>query len=105
MVLENVVIMGCCDEKLCSRSEYLGGGGREGEGREAQKRGTTKEETTTGGTGLLTEGRVCLNHAIRYLFKKFERVLHQLNSKTELVQFFFFFHYIKPTKRFLGVCC
>ena len=37
MVLENVVIMGCCNEKLCSRSEYLGGGG-EGEGREAQKR-------------------------------------------------------------------
>lgn len=26
MVLENVVIMGCCNENLCSRSEYLGGG-------------------------------------------------------------------------------
>lgn len=89
MVLENVVIMGCCNEKLCSRSEYLGGGGG-GRGKRGAKKGTTKEETTPGGTGLLTEGRVCLNHAIRYLFKKFERVLHQLNSKNELVQFFFF---------------
>lgn len=27
MVLENVVIMGYCNKKLCSRSEYLGGRG------------------------------------------------------------------------------
>ena len=42
MVLENVVIMGCCNKKLCSRSEYLGGGG----GAEAQKRETANGETT-----------------------------------------------------------
>lgn len=41
MVLENVVIMGCCNKKLCSRSEYLAGGGGE-----AQKRETAKGETT-----------------------------------------------------------
>lgn len=40
MVLENVVIMGCCNKKLCSRSEYLAGGG------ETQKRETAKGETT-----------------------------------------------------------
>lgn len=38
MVLENVVTMGCCNKKLCSRSEYLGGG--------TQKRETAKGETT-----------------------------------------------------------
>ena len=27
MLLENVVIMGCCNKKLCSRSEYLAGEG------------------------------------------------------------------------------
>ena len=41
MVLQNVIIMGCCNKKLCSRSEYFGGGGGE-----AQKRETAKGETT-----------------------------------------------------------
>ena len=41
MVLQNVIIMGCCNKKLCSRSEYLGG--RAGE---AQKREAAKGETT-----------------------------------------------------------
>lgn len=41
MVLENVVIMGCCNKKLCSRSEYLAWGAGE-----AQKRKTAKGETT-----------------------------------------------------------
>lgn len=41
MVLENVVIMGYCNKKLCSRSEYLGG-----RGGEAQKTETAKGETT-----------------------------------------------------------
>ena len=39
MVLQNVIIMGCCNKKLCSRSEYFVGG-------EAQKRETAKGETT-----------------------------------------------------------
>lgn len=43
MLLENVVIMGCCNKKLCSRSEYLAGGGGGGE---AQNRETAKGETT-----------------------------------------------------------
>lgn len=43
MVLENVVIMGYCNKKLCSRSEYLGG---RGGGGELQERETAKEETT-----------------------------------------------------------
>ena len=43
MVLENVVIMGCCNKKLCSRSEYLAGGRGGGE---AQNRETAKGETT-----------------------------------------------------------
>lgn len=77
--------------KNCAADLSIWGGGGGGRGKRGAKKGTTKEETTPGGTGLLTEGRVCLNHAIRYLFKKFERVLHQLNSKNELVQFFFFF--------------
>ena len=76
--------------KNCAADLSIWGGGG-GRGKRGAKKGTTKEETTPGGTGLLTEGRVCLNHAIRYLFKKFERVLHQLNSKNELVQFFVFF--------------
>ena len=39
MVLENVVIMGCCNEKLCSRSEYLGGRGeRRKKGEQQRKR-------------------------------------------------------------------
>ena len=42
MVLENVVIMGYCNKKLCSRSEYLGGRG----GGEAPKTETAKGETT-----------------------------------------------------------
>ena len=42
MVLENVVIIGYCNKKLCSRSEYLGGRGGGG----AQKTETAKGETT-----------------------------------------------------------
>lgn len=38
MVLENVVIMGCCNKKLCSRSEYLGGGGRRKKGKQQRER-------------------------------------------------------------------
>ena len=41
MVLENVVIMGYCNKKLCSRSEYLGG-----RGGELQERETAKGEST-----------------------------------------------------------
>lgn len=42
MVLENVVIMGYCNKKLCSRSEYLGGRG----GGRRKKTETAKGETT-----------------------------------------------------------
>ena len=40
MVLENVVIMGYCNKKLCSRSEYLGGrgGGRRKKGKQQRER-------------------------------------------------------------------
>ena len=58
MLLENVVIMGCCNENLCSRSEYLEGGGG---GRRGAKKGNSKGRDHEG------LGRVCLNHTIRYL--------------------------------------
>ena len=38
MVLENVVIMGCCNKKLCSRSEYLAGGGGRKKGKRQRER-------------------------------------------------------------------
>ena len=40
MLLENVVIMGCCNKKLCSRSEYFfwGGGGRRKKGKQQRER-------------------------------------------------------------------
>ena len=97
MVLENVVIMECCNENLCSRSEYLGG-------ERGAKKGNSKAVTTTGGTGLLMESRGCLNHAIRFLFKSWYVCWHQLNSK-KIGPVFFFPHYIKPTKRFPVVSC
>lgn len=95
MVLENVVIMGYCNKKLCSRSEYLGGRGG-GVARKGNSKGRIHE-------GL---GRVCLNHAIRYLrFYRVECVFASIELK-KLVHFFFFFaHYIKPTKLFPVVSC
>lgn len=79
MVLENVVIMGYCNKKLCSRSEYLGGRGG-GVARKGNSKGRDHE-------GL---GRVCLNHAIRYLrFYRVECVFASIELK-KLVHFFFF---------------
>lgn len=94
MVLENVVTMGCCNKKLCSRSEYLGGGGD-------AKKGNSKGRDHEG------LGRVCLNHAIRYLsFYRVECVFASIELKKKIGPFFFFFaHYIKPTKRFPVVSC
>lgn len=80
MVLENVVIMGYCNKKLCSRSEYLGGRGGGGVARKGNSKGRDHE-------GL---GRVCLNHAIRYLrFYRVECVFASIELK-KLVHFFFF---------------
>ena len=93
MVLQNVIIMGCCNKKLCSRSEYLGGGG--GGAKKGNSKGRDHE-------GL---GRVCLNHAIRYLrFYRVECVFASIEFK-KIGPFFFFAHYIKPTKPFPVVSC
>lgn len=78
MVLENVVIMGCCNKKLCSRSEYLAGGG--GGAKKGNGKGRDHE-------GL---GRVCLNHAIRYLrFYRAECVFASIELKKNWSIFFF----------------
>ena len=53
-------------------------------------------------------GRVCLNHAIRYLrFYRVECVFASIELKKKIGPFFFLFfaHYIKPTKRFPVVSC
>ena len=77
MVLQNVIIMGCCNKKLCSRSEYLAGGGD-------AKKGNSKGRDHEG------LGRVCLNHAIRYLrFYRVECVFASIEFK-KIGPFFFF---------------
>ena len=82
MVLENVVIMGCCNKKLCSRSEYLAGGGGGGFG--GAKKGNGKGRDHEG------LGRVCLNHAIRYLrFYRAECVFASIELKKNWSIFFF----------------
>ena len=78
MVLENVVIMGYCNKKLCSRSEYLGGRGGGG-----AKNGNSKGRDHEG------LGRVCLNHAIRYLrFYRVECVFASIELKKWSIFFF-----------------
>ena len=63
MVLENVVIMGCCNENLCSRSEYLEGGGRGGA--ERRKKGEQQRERPRGSGQGLFKPRYSLSQFLR----------------------------------------
>lgn len=81
MLLENVVIMGCCNENLWSRSEYLGGGGAE-----RRKKGEQQRERPRGSGQGLFKPHYSLSQLLRV-----ECVFASIELKKNCSILFFFF--------------